>query len=111
MIHVCVRVSMFGENKLQRLKEVIFDNPHFIGFNYYQGYRIFLDYDETEDYVTELSDMEFQLSMGARKAAMFTILAMVKGDKCNFSFNLSYSEFLNAKTLYPEAENTAQLAP
>lgn len=105
-IQICIMVLLYGDNKLQRLQEHIISDPHFVGFNYYQSYRVFLQFDESEDYVAFLEDLKFKLSMGS-KAATVCILALVKAEQPNFCFNLSYSEYVTAKSdtyLFPNTD-------
>lgn len=93
---LCVKIALYGDNKLRRLQENVFSDPHFVGFNYYQDYRVFFVFDETEDYVGFFETLKFQLSMGQQKAAFVVILALVKCEKPSFCFNLAYSEYMSA---------------
>ena len=101
---MCVSISLYGENKLRRLQEVVFSDIHFVGFNYYQNYRVFFEFNEDEDYIGFFETLKFQLSMGAHKAALVILLALVKGEQFNFGFNLAYSEYMSAvseRQLFP----------
>ena len=101
---MCVLISLYGDNKLQRLREHVFSDPHFVGFNYYQCYRVFFVFDEDEDYVDFFETLKFKLSMG-NKSATVTLLALVKGENQNFCFNLAYSEYLQDKSLFPGTDD------
>lgn len=101
---MCVYICLYGENKLRRLQEDVFSDPHFVGFNYYQGYRVFFTFDEGEDYIGFFETLEFKLTMGAKKAATVTILSLVKGEQQNFTFGLLYSEYMQDRSRFPGVE-------